>query len=55
MSLTFTLAGESNILVVNYFLVVDLYDGDYELGLTDFETYYILANVNKFDKQQVSL
>ena len=42
MSLIFTLAGKSNILVVNYFLVVDLYDGDYELGLTDFDEHTIL-------------
>ena len=34
------------VLVVSYFLVVDLGDGDYELGLTDFTKRTILANVN---------
>ncbi|KYN29528.1 hypothetical protein ALC57_01025 [Trachymyrmex cornetzi] len=46
MSLTFTLTGKSSVLAVSYFPAVDLGDGDYELGLTDFETYYTLANVN---------
>lgn len=47
MSLTFTLTGKSSILAVSYFPAVDLSDGDYELGLTDFETYYTIPNVNK--------
>ncbi|KYN14210.1 hypothetical protein ALC57_13594 [Trachymyrmex cornetzi] len=46
MSLTFTLTGKSSVLAVSYFPAVDLGDGNYELGLTDFETYYTLANVN---------
>jgi len=46
MSLTFTLTGKSSILAVSYFPAVDLSDGDYELGLTDFETYYTIPNVN---------
>ncbi|XP_018398463.1 PREDICTED: uncharacterized protein LOC108776362 [Cyphomyrmex costatus] len=46
MSLTFTLTGKSSVLAVSYFPAVDLSDGDYELGLTDFETYYTLPNVN---------
>ncbi|KYN28041.1 hypothetical protein ALC57_02547 [Trachymyrmex cornetzi] len=46
MSLTFTMTGKSSVLAVSYFPAVDLVDGDYELGLTDFETYYTLANVN---------
>jgi len=45
MSLTFTLTDKSSILVVSYFSV-DLSDSDYELGLTDFETYYTIPNVN---------
>jgi len=45
MSLTFTLTGKSSILAVSYFPAVDLSDDDYELGLTDFETYTI-PNVN---------
>ena len=31
---------------MSYFPAVDLGDGDYELGLTDFETYYTLASIN---------
>ncbi|EGI68720.1 hypothetical protein G5I_02595 [Acromyrmex echinatior] len=59
MSLTFTLTGKSSVLAVSYFLVVDLGDGDYELDLTDFETYYTLANVNSvnkfyFDNEEIS-
>ncbi|KYN29533.1 hypothetical protein ALC57_01022 [Trachymyrmex cornetzi] len=50
MSLTFTLTGKSSVLTVSYFPAVDLGDGDYELGLTDFETYYTLANVNSTNK-----
>ena len=46
MSLTFTLTGKSSILAVSYFPALDLSDGDYELGLTDFETYYTIPNVN---------
>jgi len=46
MSLTFTLTGKSSVLAVSYFPAVDLSDGDYELGLTDFETYYTIPNVN---------
>ncbi|KYN02296.1 hypothetical protein ALC62_06888 [Cyphomyrmex costatus] len=46
MSLTFTLTGKSSVLAVSYFPAVDLSDDDYELGLTDFETYYTLPNVN---------
>ena len=44
MSLTFTLTGKSSVFVLSYFSAVDLVDGD--LSLMDFETYYILANVN---------
>lgn len=46
MSLTLTLTGKSSILAVSYFPAVDLSDDDYELGLTDFETYYTIPNVN---------
>ncbi|KYN11265.1 hypothetical protein ALC57_16593 [Trachymyrmex cornetzi] len=45
------------LLAVSYFPAVDLGDGDYKLGLTDFETYYTLANVNsasnKFDDEEI--
>jgi hypothetical protein len=46
MSLTLTLTGKSSVLAVNYFPPIDLSDGDYELGLTDFETYHTISNVN---------
>jgi len=46
MSLTFTLTGKSSILPVSYFPAIDSSGGDYELGLTDFETYYTISNVN---------
>ena len=52
MSLTLTLTGKSSVLAVSYFPAIDLSDGDYELGLTDFETYHTIPNVssknNKF-------
>ncbi|KYN18628.1 hypothetical protein ALC57_09067 [Trachymyrmex cornetzi] len=53
MSLTFTLTGKCSVLAVSYFPAVDLGDGDYELGLTDFETYYTLANLNDEEFQLV--
>ncbi|KYM94617.1 hypothetical protein ALC62_14750 [Cyphomyrmex costatus] len=53
MSLTFTLTGKSSVLAVSYFPAVDLSDDDYELGLTDFETYYTLPNVNSSVKRKV--
>jgi len=37
--------GNSSILAVS-FPAVDLSDSNYELGLTDFETYYTIPNVN---------
>ena len=46
MSLTFTLSGKSSVLAVSYFPAIDLSDADYELGLTNFETYYTIPNVN---------
>jgi len=46
MSLTFKLIGKSSVLAVSYFPATDLSDGDYELGLTNFEMYCTLANVN---------
>lgn len=46
MSLTLTLTGKSSVLAVNYFPAIDLSDDDYELGLTDFETYHTIPNVN---------
>jgi hypothetical protein len=50
--MTFTLTGKSSVLAVHYHPAIDLSDGDYELGLTNFETYHTIANVsssnNKF-------
>jgi len=43
--LTLTLTDKNNVLAMNYF-PVDLDYGDCEFSPTDFETYYILANVN---------
>lgn len=52
MSLTLTLSGTSSVLAANYSPPIDLTDGDYELGLTLFETYHTIPNVsasnNKF-------
>lgn len=44
--MTFTLTGKSSVLTANFFPIVDLSDGEYELGLTDFETYHTIPNVN---------
>lgn len=46
MSLTLTLSGRSSILAASYFPPLDLNDDDYELGLTNFETYNTIPNVN---------
>src|SRR5580765_8258917 len=46
MSLTLRLSGKSSVLAVSDFPAIDLNDGDYELGLTDFETYNTIPNVN---------
>jgi len=46
MSLIFILTGKSSVLEVSYFPIVNLNNGDYEFGLTDFETYYTISNVN---------
>ena len=52
MSLTFTLTGQSSVvLVACYFPAVDLSDGDYELGLTDFEIYHTISNLNSLDNK----
>ncbi|KYM97758.1 hypothetical protein ALC62_11554 [Cyphomyrmex costatus] len=55
MSLTFTLTGKSNVLAACYYPAVDLSDGDYELGLTDFETYYTISNVNSSNNKEKKL
>ena len=47
MSLTLTLSGKSTVLAANYFPVIDLSDGDYELGLAIFETYHTIPKVNE--------
>ncbi|KYN00853.1 hypothetical protein ALC62_08345 [Cyphomyrmex costatus] len=47
MSLTLTLSGRSSVLAASYFPAIDLSDGDYELGLTMFETYNTIPNVNE--------
>ena len=46
MSLTFTLTGKSSTLAVSYFPPIDLSDDDYELGLTTFETYHTIPNID---------
>ncbi|KYN00582.1 hypothetical protein ALC62_08641 [Cyphomyrmex costatus] len=53
MSLTFTLTGKSNVLAACYFPAVDLSNGDYELGLTDFETYHTISNVNSSNNKKL--
>ena len=39
MSLTLTLTGTTSTLTASYFPALDLSNGEYELGLTNFETY----------------
>lgn len=46
MSLTLTLTGKSSILTANYFPALDLSESEYELGLTNFETYNTIPNVD---------
>jgi hypothetical protein len=46
MSFTLTLSGTSSVLAASYSPVIDLTDGDYELGLALFETYHTIPNVN---------
>ncbi|KAL6252056.1 hypothetical protein P5V15_015036 [Pogonomyrmex californicus] len=52
MSLSLSFTGKSSILTACYFPALDLSDDDYELGLTNFETYNTMPNVdstnNKF-------
>ena len=45
MSLTLTLTGTTSILTASYFPALDLSNGEYELGLTNFETYNAIPNV----------
>ncbi|EFN64223.1 hypothetical protein EAG_04530 [Camponotus floridanus] len=47
MSLILTLTGRSSVLAVSYFSAIDLIDADYELELTDFETYHTIPNMNR--------
>ena len=51
MSLIFTLTGKSSVLAACYFPAVDLSDGDYELALTDLETYHTISNVNSLNNK----
>lgn len=46
MSMTLTLSGRSSVLAAYHSPPIDLSDGDYELGLTIFETYNAIPNVN---------
>ena len=50
--MTLTLSGVNNVLVASYFPALDLSDGEYELGLANFESYNTIPNVhsenNKF-------
>jgi len=50
MSLTFTLTGKNSIPVF-YFPAVDLSNSDYEFGLTDFETYHTISNINSLNNK----
>jgi len=43
MSLIFTLS-KSSVLAACYFPAVDLNDGDYELDVTNFESYHTISN-----------
>jgi len=60
MSLTFTLARVASLWQAT-FQLPDLSDDDYEFGLTDFETYYSISNVNSsnnkfyFDKDDMEI
>ena len=45
MSWTLTLTGTTSILTASYFPALDLSNGEYELGLTNFETYNAIPNV----------
>ena len=51
MSLTLILSGKNTVLAANYFLVIDLSDGDYKLGLAIFETYHTIPNVNELNNK----
>ena len=46
MSFTLTLTGRSSVLTVNYFPPIELSDGQYELGLTDLETFHTIPNID---------
>ena len=46
MLLTLTLSGKSSVVTVSYFPTIDLNDSEYELGLTNFETYNTIPNVD---------
>lgn len=53
MSLTITLSGKSSSLSADFFPPINIIDeGDWELGLVDFETFHVIPNVddtnNKF-------
>jgi len=39
-------AGKNSVFATSYFPAVDLSNGNYKFGLTDFETYYSISNVN---------
>ncbi|KYQ54681.1 hypothetical protein ALC60_06446 [Trachymyrmex zeteki] len=45
MSLTLTLTGTNSVLATSYFPALNLSDGEYELGLTNFETYNTIPNI----------
>jgi len=40
------LIGKSSVLADWYFPAIDLSDGNYELDLSDFETYHMISNIN---------
>ncbi|KYN00597.1 hypothetical protein ALC62_08624 [Cyphomyrmex costatus] len=51
MSLTLTLTGRNSVLAVNYFSALDLSDSEYDLGLTNFETYNTIPNVTSSNNE----
>ncbi|EFN73383.1 hypothetical protein EAG_12508 [Camponotus floridanus] len=55
MSLILTLTGRSNVLTASYFPPLDLSDDDYELGLTNFETYNTIPNEIRYELDGVEI
>jgi len=54
-NMSLTLALTSSVLAACYFPAVDLSDGNYELGLMDFETDHTISNVNSLNNKFFTL